>query len=311
MPLNGSRVRKGTSEGHVTVRNAGMVMAIVAGLAAALPARAATPAGTRIANTARLTLTPDNAAPLAIDSNTVTITVDPLVDAAIVAERATTEIAAAAAATPVAFVVGNPGNAATVYRLAATADRDAIHTATIAADTDGDGRYDPAIDRPVAAVTLAAGATQRIFVLAGGALVDGAAITATVTADRADGTTLGTTGGTAAATARLAATAAPAARLDKEQAVVAPDGGSRAVSGAIVTYRLTARFARDCAAVELSDAVPVGTRFVPGSIALDGQPLSDRAADDAGRLEADTVRVALGDMPAGAVRTIEFKAIIL
>ena len=35
------------------------------------------------------------------------------------------------------------------------------------------------------------------------------------------------------------------------------------------------------------------------------------AADDAGRLEAGTVRVALGDMPAGAVRTIEFKAIIL
>ena len=280
-------------------------MAVAVAVTAARPVPAATPAGHRIANTAQLILRSDTAGPVAIDSNTVTITVDALVEAAIAAEHPTASIADPQFQ-PLAFTVANPGNAPTAYRLEATADRDGLTAATIAADTDDDGRYDPAIDRIVTAVTLAAGAQQRIFVLASGALAPGAAITATATAETPAAATVGATGGRASATVRLVDAATPAARLDKAQSVAAPDGGTRAVAGAVVTYTLTARFARDCAAAEVSDAVPDGMRFVPGSITLDDQPLAD-----AGRLDGTTVRIALGDMPAGAVRQIRFKAIIL
>ncbi|WP_394648932.1 hypothetical protein [uncultured Sphingomonas sp.] len=294
----------------MTMRSAGVMMAIVAGLTAAPGAQAATPAGTRIANTAHLTLMLAGDAPLTIDSNTVSITVDPLVDAAIAAERPTVEIGAQPQ--PVPFVVGNPGNAATTYRIDARTDRDTVGVALIAVDADGDGRYDPARDPATTSVTLAPGANQRIFVLTTGTAADGATITATAIADAPAGTMLGTTGGRAAADVRLIAPgAAPAAQLEKAQSVASPGGGTRAVRGAIVTYTLTARFTRACAAVDLSDTVPAGTRFVPGSIALDDQPLSDAADGDAGRLDGDTVRVALGDMTAGAVRTIRFNAIIL
>ncbi|MEH3120670.1 MAG: hypothetical protein PGN16_01625 [Sphingomonas phyllosphaerae] len=280
-------------------------MAIVTAVTAAHAAPAATPAGQRIVNTAHLTVRSGTAYPVAIDSNTVEIAVDALVEAAIAPERPTASIADAQPQ-PLAFTVANPGNAPTAYRLSAATDRDGLTVATIAADTDDDGRYDPAIDRIVTTVTLAAGAQQRIFVLAGGALAPGAAITATAVAVPPAAATVGATGGRASATVRLVDTAAPAARLDKAQSVAAPGGGTRAVAGAVVTYTLTARFARDCAAAEVSDAVPEGMRFVPGSITLDDQPLAD-----AGRLDGTTVRIALGDMPAGAVRQIRFNAIIL
>jgi len=291
----------------MTRRGTGWWGMIGAALVAATPAPAvpaATPAGTTIANTAQLTLVAAGAAPVTLDSNTVTIAVDALVEAAIAADVPTAPVATAPQ--PLAFTVANPGNAVTVYRLAAAADRDGVTVATIAADTDGDGRYDPATDRPVSTVTLAPGAQQRIFVLASGALAPGAAITATAVADTPAAATVGATGGRASATVRLVDAATPAARLDKAQSVAAPGGGARAVAGAIVTYTLTARFARDCAAAEVSDAVPDGMRFMPGSIMLDDQPLAD-----AGRLDGTTVRIALGDMPAGAVRQIRFNAIIL
>lgn len=287
----------------MTRRGTGWWMTIVTALAVT-PAAATTPAGTTIANTARLTFTAGTAAPVTLDSNTVTIAVDALVEAAITAERPTAPVARVPQ--PLAFTVTNPGNAATLYRLRAAVDRDGITVATIAADSDGDGRYDAAIDRVITSVTLAAGVQQRIFVLADGLLVPGATITATATADIPASATVGATGGRASATTRLVDASAPAAQLEKAQSVAAPGGGTRAVAGAVVTYTLTARFARDCAAAEVSDAVPGGMRFVPGSITLDDQPLAD-----SGRLDGTTVRIALGDMPAGAVRQIRFNAIIL
>jgi uncharacterized repeat protein (TIGR01451 family) len=297
----------------MTLRMAMRMGVIAAGLSAATTAFAAppatTPAGTQIANTARLTLAGADADPLVIDSNTVTIAVDTLIDAAIVADRPSVTVTAATPL-PVPFTLANPGNAAATYQLGARADRDGVTITTIVADVDGDGRYDPAVDRALGAITLAAGASQRLLVLVAGA-VDGATVTATATTTATGDAVLGSSGGRATATARLVAGDGPAARLDKAQAVAAPDGSARAVSGATVTYTMTARFARDCVAVELSDAVPEGTRFVPGSIALDEQLLSDGADADAGRLEGTTIRVTLGDMPAGAVRSIRFKAIIL
>jgi uncharacterized repeat protein (TIGR01451 family) len=302
-------------------------MAVIAATMVSLAgaARAGTPAGTQIVNTARMTVAGDT--PRAIDSNTVTVAVDAVVDVALVAEVASVALNAAATL-PVAFTVTNRGNAPATYDLTAAVDA-AVDAAgatvgAIVPDVDGDGRYDPAIDRGDAAVTLAPGASARVFVLVAGATVAGA-VTATATAragSGAPGTLLpaagpagsdavvGSTSARASASSRLVAETA-AARLDKAQSVVAPDGSTRAMVGSVVTYTLVARFARDCPAVEVSDAVPEGTRFVAGSITLDDQPVSDATDADPGRLDGAAVRVALGDMPAGATRTIRFKAIIL
>ncbi|TCP34764.1 hypothetical protein [Sphingomonas sp. BK235] len=298
-------------------------MAVIAATMVSLAgaARAGTPAGTQIVNTARMTVAGDT--PRAIDSNTVTVAVDAVVDVALVAEVASVALNAAATL-PVAFTVTNRGNAPATYDLTAAVDAAGATVGAIVPDVDGDGRYDPAIDRGDAAVTLAPGASARVFVLVAGATVAGT-VTATATARAgtgAPGTLLpaagpagsdavvGTTSARASATSRLVAETA-AARLDKAQSVVAPDGSTRAMVGSVVTYTLVARFARDCPAVEVSDAVPEGTRFVAGSITLDDQPVSDATDADPGRLDGAAVRVALGDMPAGATRTIRFKAIIL
>lgn len=291
-------------------RGADAVLAIVAAMTVATAAPAQTRTGTRIANTARLSLTDGGDAAVVIDSNTVTIAVATLVDVAIAADRPTAPVAAITPQ-PIAFTLTNPGNASTTYRLDAVADRAGIVVTAIAPDSDGDGRHDPAIDRPSATMTLAPGASARLFVLIDGALAAGAAITATATATADADATLGPSSGRAGATVRLFDDAEPAALLEKAQSVAAPGGGMNAVAGATVTYTLTARFARDCAAVELDDAVPAGTRFVPGSITLDDRPVSDAADDDAARFDGATVRVTLGDMTAGTVRSIRFKAIIL
>jgi uncharacterized repeat protein (TIGR01451 family) len=296
------------------------VAVIVAALSLATSTHAATPAGTRIVNTAQLTVAGDT--PRAIESNTVAVAVDALVDVALAADAASVALSGAAAL-PVGFIVTNSGNASATYDLSAAVDAGAS-VAAIVRDVDGDGRYDPAIDKGDASITLAAGAAGRVFVLVAGA-VGGATVTAIVVARAGSGAAgtllpaagpsgadavVGTTGARATATSRLDAEAT-AARLDKAQSVVAPDGSARAMVGSIVTYTLVARFARDCPAVEVSDAMPEGTRFVAGSITLDDRSLSDSSDGDVARLDGSTVRVALGDMPAGATRTIRFKAIIL
>jgi len=300
-------------------RTAGLVV-IAAALSLAAPSRAATPAGTRIVNTAQLIVAGD--APRAIDSNTVAVAVDALVDVTLSADAASVAVTGAATL-PVAFTVTNSGNAPARYDLTATADLGASVTA-IVPDVDGDGRYDPAIDKGDATVTLAAGASAHVFVLIAGA-ASGATVSAAVAAHAGGGAAgtllpaagpagadavVGTSGARASATSRLTADPA-AARLDKAQSVVAPDGSARAVVGSVVTYTLVASFARDCPAVEVSDVVPEGTRFVAGSMTLDDRPLSDGADGDVARLDGSTVHVALGDMPAGTTRTIRFKAIIL
>ncbi|MHC9418373.1 hypothetical protein ACYZX9_07240 [Sphingomonas citri] len=298
---------------------AGMAV-IAAALSLAAPSRATTPAGTRIVNTAQLIVAGD--APRAIDSNTVSVAVDALVDVALAADAASVAVTGAATL-PVAFTVTNSGNAPAPYDLTATVDLGASVTA-IVPDVDGNGRYDPAIDQGEAMVTLAAGASARVFVLIAGA-ANGATVAATATAHAGSGAAgtllpaagpagtdavVGTNGAHTSATSRLTADTA-AARLDKAQSVVAPDGSARAMVGSIVTYTLVARFARACPAVEVSDVVPEGTRFVAGSMTLDDRPLSDGADGDVAQLDGSTVRVALGDMPAGTTRTIRFKAIIL
>lgn len=259
---------------------AGLLLALAC---AAHPALAQTPAGTQIVNTARLTA--DTPA-VAIDSNSVAMTVGAVIDAAIVAERATQGPG------EVAFTIRNPGNAAAAFAVDAT-------IAGQPARVTGDGP-----------IELAPGETRRVVVMVQAVTVP-VIVEATVTAVRGHGapgtaidetTVIGISGARASASTQVVPATA-AAQLEKAQAVRAPDGSARAVAGAVITYTLVARFARGARAARVTDLVPEGTIFVPDSLVLDDQPVGDGFAD--GR-----VQVALGDVAGGATHTIRFQAVI-
>jgi hypothetical protein len=59
--------------------------------------------------------------------------------------------------------------------------------------------------------------------------------------------------------------------------------------------------------VRISDPVPAGTSFAPGSITLEGTALSDAADADAGSYTGSGIAVSLGSLASGASRTVTFK----
>ena len=89
-----------------------------------------------------------------------------------------------------------------------------------------------------------------------------------------------------------------------------PSRSARAAVGAVITYTLDARFDAATAAVDIEDPLPAGTTIVADSLALDGRPLSDAADADAGEIAAATVRIRLGDVPAGAVHRVTFSVTV-
>ena len=118
---------------------------------------------------------------------------------------------------------------------------------------------------------------------------------------------VGPTGAIASVVVPLtSAIAGPA--LVKSQSVRATDGSQNAVRDSVITYTLEARFTDAVSGARIADAIPAGTVFVPGSLMLDGAPLSDGADDDAGRFDAPggtaqgpSIAVALGqiELPRG------------
>jgi uncharacterized repeat protein (TIGR01451 family) len=97
--------------------------------------------------------------------------------------------------------------------------------------------------------------------------------------------------------------------------------GTDAVAGDVLEYtvEVSNHGGVDAASVVITDAVPAGTTFVPGSIVASAGSISDIAGDDAGELDAGSVVVRVGDgadtsnggsIPAGESRTISFQATV-
>jgi uncharacterized repeat protein (TIGR01451 family) len=297
-----------------------------AAIGCAAPAFAdATAGGTQIANTASLSFQ-DGGVARRISSNTVTLGVDVLLDVIVAAEHPTTA-PVADAPTPVPFLLTNGGNAQDTFALTGSIDQAGATVVGIAADTDNDGNYSAA-DAMIttATVTLAPNERRRLFVLvrpvAGGpdstvslAAVSntGNGVAGTVFTGAGIGGVVAVVGHTGArATAHSLLTAQSSApQLEKSQTVLAPDGSATPWRGAIITYRLNARFPNATNAVELQDAIPAGTVFIAGSITLDGAPLTDGADGDQASFDGAAVHVTLGNVTAAAVRTVTFQARIL
>jgi uncharacterized repeat protein (TIGR01451 family) len=290
-----------------------------------------TPAGTPIVNTAGLRYDADGTAQ-STSSNTVTIIVAERLDVALVRDG---QGAIVVTAQPVAipFTLTNLDNGAESFVLAASVSPGAAVLRTLVIDTDGDGLYDPAKDvTPVDGKTPLLTPGQSIKLLAilvatpdGGATnavltvtarsTTGSGATGNVYPSAGDGggdAVVGPTGALATVSVPLG-TALAGPVLLKSQSVRAADGSQTAVRDAVITYTLEARFTDAVTGARIADPIPVGTVFVPGSLSLDGAPLSDGADDDAGRFDPSTaqgagVTVALGRVAAGSSHTVQFKA---
>ena len=294
---------------------------------------AETLAGTQIVNTAALRYDLDGTTQ-SITSNAVTLTVAERLDVRLVREAQGAVVVAPAATPPtiVTLILTNVDNGTETFSLAANVSSATIALGGLAIDANGDGRYDPAIDlAPVDGKTpaLAPGQSVAVFVLlsaTAGASPGDATLTVTArstTGSGAPGTgypgqgdgggdaVVGPTGATASVVVPLVtALAGPA--LIKSQSVRAADGSQNAVRDAVITYTLEARFADAVTGARIVDPIPEGTVFVPGSLTLDGAGLSDGADDDPGSFDASgatggSIAVALGQVAAAAVHTVQFK----
>lgn len=290
------------------------------------------PAGSLIENTATATYTA-NSATQTVDSNTVSLTVDEVLDVA-VASQDSGSVAATTTAT-LRFKVTNTGNGPESFTLTAnpavTGNAFDATVTGLAIDLNANGVYDAGVDTaltngsasPVLAAdgpldvlvlvsipaNAAANATSRVQLNAVSTTGTGAPGTLFAGAGvRGGDAVVGASGAQANAQATLVVNKA-VVNLIKSATIVDPFGGARPVPAAIITYSITANVTGTGTVTGLSvnDAIPAGTTYQPGTLTLEGAALTDAADTDAGQGSAAAIAVQLGDVAAGATRTITFR----
>ena len=290
-------------------------------------------AGTQIANTATATYD-SGAASVSIQSNTVTVRVDELLNVA-VSSLSANPTAAGSGTTVLTYQVTNTGNGPEAFDLAAvtSVSGNAFDPTlqSIVYDTNANGTYDPGTDVILATgaptPALAPDTALTVFILT--TLPSGATdgqtgqVRLTATAKTGSGTPgtvfsgQGDGGGDAvvgASTGLDAALATEIARLaavnlTKSAAILDPFGTQQPVPGAIITYSLLAMVsgAGMASNLNVTDAIPTGTTYQPGTLTLDGSPLSDATDGDVGQASGAGVAVGLGSLAGGTSKTVAFK----
>lgn len=311
-----------------------MAIAAAAGVLASPVLAGGTTAGTRIDNQA--TATYDGpAGPVAIPSNTVSLTVDEILDVTVVsADPGDVQAVPGSTERVLTFTVTNTGNGQEAFSLASLGtlggdDFDPTVTA-IVLDTNGNGAYDAGVDTVYSAGSndplLAPDASTTVFVLSTmPAAADGARGRAQLGAVAKTGTgTPGTTfsgqgqGGGDAVVGSTGADAdasgfyklsAAAVNFVKSATVVDPFGGSQTVPGAIITYSLVASVSGSGTLnnLRVADPVPTGTTYQPGTLTLQGAALSDAVDGDAGEIANGAIVARLGTVAGGQTRTVTFQ----
>jgi uncharacterized repeat protein (TIGR01451 family) len=290
------------------------------------------PAGSLIENTATATFTANSVAQT-VDSNTVSLTVDEVLDVAVASQESGPVPATTTAV--LRFKVTNTGNGPEAFTLTAnpavTGNAFDATVTGLAIDVNANGVYDAGIDTALTngatSAMLAADGPLDVLVMV--SIPASAAANATsrvqldavsTTGTGAPGTLFagaGVSGGDAVAGASGAQANAQATlvvnkavvNLVKSATVADPFGGARPVPAAIITYSITANVTGTGTVTGLSvnDAIPAGTTYQPGTLTLEGAALTDAADTDAGQGSAAAIAVQLGDVAAGATRTITFR----
>lgn len=289
-------------------------------------------AGTLIQNSASATFT-SGASGGTVQSNVVTVRVDELLDVA-VAGLTTSPVPTGSGASVLTYSITNTGNGPEAFNI--TVDPavpgnpfDAVVQA-IAIDTNGNGAYDPGVDQVLtngsAGPEINADAAQRVFVVVKlpASAAEGQISQVRLTAVAATGTGApGTTfagQGTGGSDAVVGASGASSSALDaiiaslasvaltKSASVRDPFGTAQPVPGAIITYTLTATVSGTGQAENLhvTDVIPAGTTYQPGTLKLNGAALSDAVDGDGGTASASGIDVNLGTVAGGSTDTVTF-----
>ncbi|AWW74468.1 hypothetical protein CD351_08525 [Erythrobacter sp. KY5] len=294
-------------------------------------------AGTLIENTASATYE-DGEGTKTVDSNTVQVRVDELLDVTV-----TSLDSGAVGASPgeaiLTFEVTNQGNGPEAFVLTAnpvvTGNEFETVVESIAIDTNGNGTYDPGVDEiltaPETTAELAADEAITVFVIVTvpDGVSDAEESNVELTADAVTGTgapgtsfdgqgvnggdaIVGATGASSTAVGSLIA-GITTVDLDKAVSLVDPFGGDSAVPGTVATFTITAAIngSGSVDALVVTDAIPDGTTYAEGTLALDGNALTDAPGDDAGDAsDADGISVDLGTVAGGTIHQITFDVTI-
>ena len=304
-------------------RGCAAVAAVLAPVAQAHAA--ATPAGTIISNIADIGFRMDGTT-RALRSNKVDIVVGEIIKYSVTPVPACGTGVASDGKEAIGFRITNLGNGVEEFvpgSVRVTGGGTFVPTA-IVEDTNGNGCYDPGIDQIIppggATPPLAPGQSTIIFVIGTGGNGTGRIVIRVSPRTGGGGTTTTTSipgGGDGGGDAVIPPSdtdgdgSAPTplssplvATLVKTQSI--PGAAQR---GAVITYKLEGNFAGTGVATEaaIADSIPAGTTYVPGSLALDGQKISDAADGDAGQFDGAGVRIKLGNVVAPAVHTVSFQ----
>lgn len=306
---------------------------------------AGTPAGTVIGNTATLNYS-ISGLPSSTSATAPNIVVAKLLSVVVTWQDAAPVTAGSPETRrPLAFLVTNTGNATEPFRLA-RADNlsgDQFDPAPSASGSlwlesgaeagfqatgpNADIPYAPGVNDP----SLAADASRTVYVVsdipAGQAVgANGrSSLTATATtpgaAGAAPGALLGTfagvqtvvgAAGSAGATGSYLIAGVSVGVAKSVIAVRDPTGGTRVVTGSVLTYRIvlsvTGIGVADALAV--SDPLPAALGYVAGSLRVDGTPRTDASDADNAAVAGSTVTADFGSVTAPAQRVLEFQATV-
>lgn len=312
--------------------------AMLAGLLVSAPAHAGgVTAGTLIENTAEASYD-EGGTSRNISSNTVVVKVDELLDVTL-ASLDTGPVTARPGNAVLTFELTNQGNGPEAFRLLADPavagnDFDTSFRA-IAIDSNSNGIYDDGVDQilgsPQTTPVLAKDARLTLFVLVTvpQSAADGKTSTVALSAEAVTGSgtpgtvfdnagvdggdaIVGATGALARARGVLANSVANV-QLVKSVTLRDPFGGTGAVPGATATFTIEANVSGsgEVANLVVKDAIPAGTTYAPGTLALDGSALSDAADGDAGTASGSNgIAVRLGNVAAGTRRAVTFNVTI-
>ncbi len=276
-----------------------------------------TAAGTTIINVAHATYTDGASLPQSVTSNAVSIRVEEIIDV-VVSTVGAQPVAVLSGDTGrmMTFRVTNSGNGPENYSLLGNpligGDQFDPSLVRIVLDSDGDGTFDPLNDQiyaPGGEPLIGADGSIDIFLFVNipGSATNGdqGLLTLTASATTGSGTPgtlfpgagqggsdaiLGAASGTSSATATALVTS-DLPTLAKSYVI---GGDGLPTKGARITYTIIANLGGSAVTSPVvTDPIPQGTHYVPGSLMLDGAALSDADDSDAGHFTGSAVAVAL------------------
>ncbi|MDH4226695.1 MAG: hypothetical protein OEV59_02915 [Deltaproteobacteria bacterium] len=320
---------------HLAAKALCAVAALIIALCCPAMSEGATPAGVTINNTALVTYNVGGV--WATINATIGFKVQEVIQPTITWQNSPAVYVAPSQTNAIAtFTITNSGNGWDDYTVVVNnsvgGDNFDPILSAIYVDTNSNGFYDVGVDTLLSGDPgLNAGASVTLFVLSNipaGATGTGTSritITSktgtgapgTVLASAGDGGTdavIGATSGIASVDALYSVSAATV-NIAKTSTVLDVYGGSNAITGSTVTYTLTVTVAGAGTAnnVVITDAIPTNTTYKTGTITLDGAPISDTPANDAGDYNSTApgaITINLGSMTAAVTKVITFKVTI-